>query len=327
MKKNIVVVGCGHWGKNLVRNFAEIGSLYAVCDPNLDLSSELSEKYKVHNLSFEQILEDSNIQGVVLAIPAPLHASFAIKVMNSGKHAYVEKPLAMNENEAIAMIQSSKENNVHLMVGHLLQYHPIYIKVKEMVKSKVLGDIHYIYSNRSSFGKIRTQEDVIWSFAPHDISMILALSEEKIDSVRAESKCIVQKDIADLAIINLTFSQGLKAHINVSWLNPYKEHRLVVIGSDGSLVFDDTKNWKEKLAFFENEFKNLDNEIYITQNNKSYIDVIESEPLRNECKHFMEVVNNDSHPLTNGYEGLKVLKVLSAASKSKITEEVIKIDS
>ncbi len=327
MKKNIVVVGCGHWGKNLVRNFAEIGSLYAVCDPNLDLSSELSEKYKVHNLSFEQILEDSNIQGVVLAIPAPLHASFAIKVMNSGKHAYVEKPLAMNENEAIAMIQSSKENNVHLMVGHLLQYHPIYIKVKEMVKSKVLGDIHYIYSNRSSFGKIRTQEDVIWSFAPHDISMILALSEEKIDSVRAESKCIVQKDIADLAIINLTFSQGLKAHINVSWLNPYKEHRLVVIGSDGSLVFDDTKNWKEKLAFFENEFKNFNNEICITQNNNSYIDVIESEPLSNECKHFMEVVNNDSHPLTNGYEGLKVLKVLSAASKSKITEEVIKIDS
>jgi len=175
MNKNIAVIGCGHWGKNLVRNFAELGVLAAVCDPNVDLAKSYAEKYNVGNLSFTAIINDRAIEGVVLAVPAPLHASMAIEVMNSGKHVYVEKPLAMNKVEANDMIAAAKKNGVQLMVGHLLQYHPVFMAVRELVGSGELGSLDYIYSNRLSFGKVRSEEDVIWSFAPHDISMILSL--------------------------------------------------------------------------------------------------------------------------------------------------------
>ena len=175
MIKNIAVIGCGHWGKNLVRNFAELGLLAAVCDPDKDLANRYAHQYEVANLSFAGVLENPAIDGVVLAVPAPLHAAMAVEAMNAGKHVYVEKPLAMNGVEAEAMINSANTNNVRLMVGHLLQYHPVFIALRELVYSGDLGALSYIYSNRLSFGKVRSEEDVIWSFAPHDISMILSL--------------------------------------------------------------------------------------------------------------------------------------------------------
>ena len=175
MKKNIAVIGCGHWGKNLVRNFAELGALVAVCDPNEKLAQSHAEQYNVGSFSFEAILANPAVEGVVLAVPAPLHADMAIEAMNARKHVYVEKPLAMNMIEAEAMIASAKENGVQLMVGHLLQYHPIFMAVRELVESGELGALSYVYSNRLSFGKVRSEEDVIWSFAPHDISMILSI--------------------------------------------------------------------------------------------------------------------------------------------------------
>ena len=168
MKKNIAVVGCGHWGKNLVRNFSDLGSLAAVCDPNAEVAQQYADQYLVKNYSFSEILNDLSIEGVVLAVPAPLHASMAIEVMNAGKHAYVEKPLAMNNLEADRMIASAEENGVQLMVGHLLQYHPIFMALRTLVESGEMGALQYIYSNRLSFGKVRSEEDVIWSFAPHD---------------------------------------------------------------------------------------------------------------------------------------------------------------
>jgi UDP-2-acetamido-3-amino-2,3-dideoxy-glucuronate N-acetyltransferase len=175
MKKNIAVVGCGHWGKNLVRNFYELDVLGLICDPNIDIAEQFSKQYSVKNNSFTEIINDPNIKGVVLAVPAKHHAPMAINAMKQGKHVFVEKPLAMNEAEATLMIKTAKENKVQLMVGHLLQYHPVFQKVKEMVLGGEIGEITYIYSNRLSFGKVRIEEDVIWSFAPHDISMILSL--------------------------------------------------------------------------------------------------------------------------------------------------------
>ena len=327
MKKNIAVVGCGHWGKNLVRNFAELGALAAVCDPNDKLAQSYADQYLVKNYSFSEVLNDLSIEGVVLAVPAPLHASMAIEVMNAGKHAYVEKPLAMNNLEAERMIASAEKNGVQLMVGHLLQYHPIFISLRTLVESGEMGALQYIYSNRLSFGKVRSEEDVIWSFAPHDISMILSLAGQEPDTVRTESTSILQPDIADTAIVHMEFNSGLKAHVSVSWLHPYKEQKLVVVGKNAMAVFDDTKPWGEKLALYRHVVRSSESLPSLEKAEVEYVEVSQSEPLRNECQHFVDVVSGDVTPLTNGKEGLGVLNVLSAVSLSQSMNQAVRIES
>ena len=325
MKKNIAIVGCGHWGKNLVRNFAELGALAAVCDPNEQLAQSYAEQYSVCNLSFQAILDNPAIDAAVIAVPAPLHASMAIEVMNAGKHAYVEKPLAMNRVEAEAMIMSAEKNDVQLMVGHLLQYHPVFIAVRELVESGGLGSLRFMYSNRLSFGKVRSEEDVIWSFAPHDISMILSLTGQEPEVVRTESSSILQPDIADTATVHMEFKSGLKSHVSVSWLHPFKEQKLVVVGQDGMAVFDDTKPWNEKLALYHHVVQATDCLPRLEKAEVEYLEVPQSEPLRNECQHFLDVVSENVVPLTDGDEGLSVLKVLSAATLSESKNEAVRL--
>ena len=327
MKKNIAVVGCGHWGKNLVRNFSELGALVAVCDPNDALAKLYAEKYNVGNWSFTTIVNDPSIEGIVLAVPAPLHASMAIEVMKSRKHVYVEKPLAMNKVEADAMIAAAKKNGVQLMVGHLLQYHPVFMAVRGLVESGELGPLNYIYSNRLSFGKVRSEEDVIWSFAPHDISMILSLTGQEPELVRTEASSILQANIADTATVHMDFKPPLKAHVSVSWLHPYKEQKLVVVGRDAMVVFDDTKPWSEKLGVYRHVVEATGGLPSLDQAEVEYFDVEQSEPLRNECQHFLDVMSGKTKPLTDGNEGLSVLKVLSAASLSERKSEAVRISS
>jgi UDP-2-acetamido-3-amino-2,3-dideoxy-glucuronate N-acetyltransferase len=325
MKKNIAVVGCGHWGKNLVRNFSELGALCSISDPNSEIADQYASQYNVKKYSFTEIINDPNIKGVVLAVPAHLHASMAIEAMNKNKYVFVEKPLGMNEVEAEAMIATAKKNKVRLMVGHLLQYHPIFKTIREYVGESKIGEINYIYSNRLSFGKVRTEEDVIWSFAPHDISMILSLTGQEPEYVSTNATSILQKKIADTATIHLQFKSGLKSHISVSWLHPYKEHKLVVVGQSAMLVFDDTKSWQEKLALYPYDAVSSKNLINLKNSNVQYIKVTEEEPLKNECQHFIDVVEKDIQPLTDGAEGLRVLKVLSAASRSQVKNERVKL--
>jgi UDP-2-acetamido-3-amino-2,3-dideoxy-glucuronate N-acetyltransferase len=325
MKKHIAVVGCGHWGKHLVRNFYAIGALYSISDPNSEIADQYASQYNVKKSSFAEIINDPNIKGVVLAVPAYLHALMAIEAMNKDKHVFVEKPLAMNESEAEAMIATAKKNKVQLMVGHLLQYHPIFKTIREYVGEGKVGEINYIYSNRLSFGKVRTEEDVIWSFAPHDISMILSLTGQEPEYVSTNAISILQKNIADTATIHLQFKSGLQSHISVSWLHPYKEHKLVVVGKFAMLVFDDTKPWHEKLALYPYEVVSSKNLINLQNSNVQYIKVMEEEPLKNECQHFLDVVEKNIKPLTDGAEGLRVLKVLSAASRSKTKNERVKL--
>ena len=317
MKKNIAVVGCGHWGKNLVRNFCELGVLASICDPSVEIVEKYSKQYRVINNSFIEIINDPNIKGVVLAVPAKYHAAMAIDAMKQGKHVFVEKPLAMNEAEATSMIKTAEENKVQLMVGHLLQYHPVFQKVKEMVLDGEIGEIDYIYSNRLSFGKVRTEEDVIWSFAPHDISMILSLANQEPEFITAHSTAILQDNIADTATIHMTFKSSLKSHISVSWLHPYKEQKLVVIGKKAMLVFDDTKLWNEKLCIQRYQAEIYQGLPNLKKDDLEFIKVIEDEPLKNECQHFKDVVENNKKPLTDEHEGLKVLKVLTAATLSQ----------
>ena len=325
MKKNIAVVGCGHWGKNLIRNFYELGVLASICDPNIEIAEQYSKQYSVQNHLFSEIINDSNIEGVVLAVPAKHHAAMAIDAMKKGKHVFVEKPLAMNEAEATLMIKTAKENKVQLMVGHLLQYHPVFKKVKEIALDGEIGEINYIYSNRLSFGKVRTEEDVIWSFAPHDISMILSLANQEPEFITAHSTAMLQDNIADTATIHITFKSGLKSHISVSWLHPYKEQKLVVIGKKAMLVFDDTKPWNEKLFIQRYQAEINQGSTNLKKDDLEFIKVIEDEPLKNECQHFIDIVQNNIKPLTDENEGLKVLKVLTSATLSQKDNKVNKI--
>lgn len=319
MNGNIAVVGCGHWGKNLVRNFSEMEALVAICDPNLELTRRHSDEFSVPALSFDEVIENKIVEGVVLAVPAPLHASMAIKALKSGKHVYVEKPLAMNDAEAKAMIDCAAANDVHLMVGHLLQYHPVFRELKRLVESGELGSLQYIYSHRLSLGKVRSEEDVLWSFAPHDISMILSLAGGEPSAVRAESHSVLQPKISDVVTVHLEFSSDLNAHISVSWLHPEKEQKLVVIGERGMAVFDDTQSWPHKLALYSHRTEDFATSSQIVKGDKTFVALPEVEPLKEECAHFIEVVRGERNPITDGAEGLRVLRVLTAASRSLAT--------
>ena len=318
MKKNIAVVGCGYWGKNLVRNFFELGALYSVSDVNSEIAKKFADQYQVNYLKFDETINDENVKGVVLSVPAKHHSSMAVDAIKKGKHVFVEKPIALNEKEINVMIETAKDNNVKLMVGHLLHYHPIFKEIKNIVKEGQIGKLQYIHSNRLSFGRFRSEEDIIWSFAPHDISMILSLANEKPSIVKCNSKSIIKENHADIANIFMEFPSGLKSNISVSWINPNKEVKLTITGSSAMLIFDDTKPWNEKLSLYSYDIQKADNMTNINKSSLKYIHVIEEEPLKNECKHFIKVVNQNIQPLTDGIEGLNVVDVLSAASKFNI---------
>jgi predicted dehydrogenase len=318
----VAVIGCGHWGKNLVRNFAELGALGAISDPNSELANQFSTQFNVPALDFEAILE-GDCDGVVIAAPAPLHASLSQKAFASGKHVYVEKPLAMTLEEADAMIDAAAQANRQLMVGHLLQYHPVFSRLRDMVKSGAFGDLQYIYSNRLSLGKVRSEEDVVWSFAPHDISMILSLAGRDAKTVNCEATDILRSGISDTANIHITFEDGLKGHVFCSWLHPYKEQKLVVIGDKGMAVFDDTMDWEQKLAIYDHAI-DMDETPPVPQKSEvRYEKVPQGEPLKAECRYFLDLIDGQAVPLTDGAEGRRVLQVLAAASASIESGETI----
>ena len=320
--KTVAVIGCGHWGKNLIRNFAELGALESISDPNTELANQFSTQYNVPAHDFEVIL-DGDCDGVVIAAPAALHASLSLKAFAAGKHVYVEKPLAMTLDEANAMIDAAAHANRQLMVGHLLQYHPVFARLRDMVSQGKLGALQYVYSNRLSLGKVRSEEDVVWSFAPHDISMILSLAGRDAKTVNCEASDILQSGISDTANIHITFENGLKGHVFCSWLHPYKEQKLVVIGDKAMAVFDDTMDWEQKLAIYDHAI-DMDATPPVTQKSEvRYEKVPQGEPLKAECQYFLDLINGQADPFTDGTEGRRVLQVLAAASLSIETGETI----
>jgi UDP-2-acetamido-3-amino-2,3-dideoxy-glucuronate N-acetyltransferase len=315
---NIAVIGSGYWGKNLVRNFDQLGALKLICDKNEHTLSQFKDQYPEVDvcMAYSDVLNRDDIQGVVIATPAETHYRLAKEAILAGKNVYVEKPLVLDEKEGEALIALAKKHNRVLMVGHLLQYHPAFIRLKDLVKGGELGRINYIYSNRLNLGKIRREENVFWSFAPHDISMILTLAGELPDKVSATGGCYLHQTIADVTTTHLEFSSGLKAHIFVSWLHPFKEQKLVVVGDKKMAVFDDTKPWEEKLMLYSHEIHwdaNIPVPVKADPNN---VEIIQSEPLKNECQHFLECILEAKQPITDGSEGLDVLKVLKAGQKS-----------
>ena len=314
----VAVVGAGYWGKNLVRNFHSLGALACVCDTDETVLASFREQYPGVKtvLTLPEALGTEGVTGVVVATPAERHHVQAREALLAGKHVYVEKPLVLKEEQAEELIALAAEKKLVLMVGHLLQYHPAFLELKKLVAAGELGRINYICSHRLNLGKVRREENILWSFAPHDISMILSLAESEPDSVMAAGANYLHQRIADVTTTHLEFPSGLKAHIFVSWLHPFKEQKLVVVGEKKMVVFDDTKPWADKLLLYPHEIHWENNAPVPAKADHYRIDLPEAEPLKLECAHFLECVSQGKTPRTDGAEGLRVLKVLNASQRS-----------
>ena len=318
MGKNIAVIGCGYWGKNLVRNFAELGALHTICDADPDVLGQLALPYPdiSTEAEYRQVLNNPEIKGVVIATPALLHYSMSKQALLAGKDVFVEKPLALNIREGKELVELAQEKHRILMVGHLLEYHPAVLKLKELIDKSELGKIQYIYSNRLNLGKFRTEENILWSFAPHDISVILLLLGGEMPlEVSAHGGYYLHPDIADVTLSTMSFRDGVKAHIFVSWLHPFKEQRLVVVGDRAMVEFNDT-NSEEKLLFYRHRIDWVEQKPVPRPKEAKAVEISTEEPLKIECQDFIQCIDSRQKPKVDGYKGLQVLEVLANCQKS-----------
>jgi len=319
-EKNIAVIGAGYWGKNLVRNFHQLGVLKTVCDEAQSVRKQMAETYPgiVVTDDVKAVFTDNDIQGVVIAAPAALHYELVDRALKAEKQVFVEKPLSLTYADGAKLVKLATERSKILFVGHILQYHPAVVRLKELVSKGAIGRLQYIYSRRLSLGKIRREENILWSFAPHDISIILSIAGEEPSYVDSVGSNFLHARIADVTMTNLKFPSGIGAHIFVSWLNPYKEQKLVIVGSNGMLVFDDTAPLAQKLVHYPHTI-NWENGVPVPQKAESIsIDLsdIWDEPLKLECRAFLKAIETGDEPITSGAEGLRVLKILELSQQS-----------
>ncbi|NOX48652.1 MAG: Gfo/Idh/MocA family oxidoreductase [Chlorobi bacterium] len=327
-KKFIAVVGAGHWGKNHVRNFYELGCLSIVCDTNPGTLNNIQKNYPgvKTTLTYREVLEDPGIKGIVIASNAETHFQLASEALEYDKDVLVEKPLALNVSDAKKLHKLATEKSRILMVGHLLLFHPAIRKIKEYIQKGVLGKVLYIYSNRLNLGKVRQEENILWSFAPHDISVILELLGESPVEVQAMGEAYLQPNIQDVTMTVMKFKSGAMAHIHVSWLHPFKEHRLVVIGNKKMIVFNDTAI-ENKLLLYDQRVDIVDGAPKVVRSAGSPVSFSNEEPLRKECLHFIECIEHRRQPKTDGQNGIEVLQVLETAQKSLEKKNPAKMDN
>src|SRR5215831_12862306 len=313
----IACIGAGYWGKNLVRNFTALGVLAWVCESDPLKRAQLAAAYPTAQFTdtVDQILADSEIAGVAIATPAETHSELTRRVLLAGKDVLVEKPLSLSIEEGRQLVALACERQRVLMVGHLLWYHPAVLKLRELVEEGELGRIQYIYSQRLNLGKIRREENILWSFAPHDISVILGLVGEMPDVIQAQGGNYLHERIADVTVSLLSFPSGIKAHIFVSWLHPYKEQKLIVVGDRKMAVFDDVEE-RDKLLLYSHTI-HWKNHVPIPSRAEAQpVPFDPREPLQAECAHFLECIQTRQTPRTDGHEGLRVLTVLQRCQEA-----------
>ena len=315
-KANVAVVGVGYWGKNLVRNFYDLGALAALCDAEESVEANYTHQYAGIRFyrEFSAVLSDPSVTAVALATPAVTHYEMAKAVLEAGKDVLVEKPLAVDVRHGEELVRLAETNGSILMVGHILRYHAAILKLQQLIRDGALGKINYLYSNRLNIGKIRTEENILWSFAPHDISVMLSLLNEMPTRVSCQGGGWLNHDVFDVTLSHFDFPSGVQAHIFVSWLHPVKEQRLVVVGSEKMAVFDDTSDHKLVLYHHRVEWRNRIPTAVKADGENVGLD--DSEPLRAECQHFLDCVESRTSPVSNGAEGLRVLRVLDACQRA-----------
>jgi predicted dehydrogenase len=315
MMTRVAVIGCGYWGRNLVRVFRQLGALDTVCDPSeigRATARQLAPDARV-TADVDAVLADAAIDAVVIATPAETHHRIAVAALRAGKDVFVEKPLALRYADGLDIVRVADEQQRILFVGHVLEYHPAIVRLRELIDQGELGALQYLYSNRLSFGKIRREENILWSFAPHDIAVILRLVGAAPTDVASTGGAYLQAGIADVTVTNLRFASGVGAHIHVSWLHPYKEQRLVVIGTHKMASFDDVN---KQLLLYDQRVDWQDGNPVPIRSAGVAVPFADDEPLRRECAAFLDAVATRVTPLTDGASGARVLQVLHAAGES-----------
>jgi UDP-2-acetamido-3-amino-2,3-dideoxy-glucuronate N-acetyltransferase len=313
----VAVVGAGYWGQNLVRIFNGLGVLSRICDFSPQRLEQLAAKYPGLKMdsSYDAVLNDPAIDGVVIATPAETHHELARKSLLAGKDTYVEKPLTLHSEETEELTALAERHRRILMVGHLMEYHPAITRLQGLIESGELGRVEYIYSNRLNLGKVRREENALWSFAPHDISIILLLLKQMPIQVTATGGTYLQPNIADVTVSTMLFDRGVRAHIFVSWLHPYKEQKLVVVGERRMAVFDDVRK-TEKLQLYDKKIDLVNGQFVVEKPAAQTVEFSADEPLTLECRHFLECMETRHAPKTDGHDAWRVLKVLEACQRS-----------
>ena len=317
------LIGLGYWGKNILRNLYELNALHTAYDADINIVAERRQAFPGVNYaaSLEDILQNPDIKAVAVATPAVTHYKLLKQLLAAGKDVFVEKPLALRVKEGDELVNLAETGHNTLMIGHILQYHPAVIKLKELISAGELGKIQYIYSSRLNIGKLRTEEDILWSFAPHDISVILMLLDEQPVKVSAFGGDYLNNGIYDITLTTLEFKNGVKGHVFVSWLHPFKEQKLIVVGSKAMAVFDDVS--AEKLFIYPHKIEWKDGKIPMAHKAEhQVIPVAGEEPLRQELRHFIACVLERKKPKTDGLEGLGVLRVLESAQRTLLKEDL-----
>lgn len=312
----VAVIGCGYWGRNLVRNFQQLGALALVCDATTAgraTAAQLAPAVPI--VSAVDEVWQADVPAVVIATPAETHFDLVRQALLAGKDVLVEKPLALTYRQGAELVQLAARQARILMVGHVLEYHPAIVRLQELVRSGALGKVRYVYSNRLSLGKVRREENILWSFAPHDVAVILRLLGELPFQVVACGGNYVQPNIADVTVTNLLFDNGVRAHIFVSWLHPFKEQRLVIVGSQKMASFDDVS---KQLVLYDQRVDIEAGMPVPVKGEGEAVPFSDAEPLRQECLAFLESLRSRQPPLTDGVSGLRVLSVLQAAQRSLV---------
>jgi len=320
---NIAIVGLGNWGQHLARILYQLESLVKCCD--LDEKKLAKFKKQFHGIeftnSFDEVINDNKTDGIIIASPAVFHHELAKKALLKGKPVFIEKPMTLNSKDGEELVRIAQKQGLPLMVGHLLKYHPAIIKIKELIDKGDLGDIYYLYSQRVNLGTIRKDENALWSFAPHDISVALYLLGDDIESVSARGECYLQSGIEDVVFLNIRYKNKLMVNIQISWLDPYKERKFTIVGSKKMVAFDDMQS-TEKVKIYdkgvsrEPGYESYGDSLSLRFGDINIPKIDMAEPLKLECKHFIDCIENKKMPHTDGNEGVKVVKILEKAQES-----------
>jgi predicted dehydrogenase len=318
----VAVAGLGYWGPNIARNFAGLsGAELAWCCDAVDANrARVSATFPKARFTadLDEVLADDTVDAVALATPVPTHAQLAIRVLEAGKHCFVEKPMAQSAADAEAVVAAARAADRTLMVGHLLEYHPGVMKLKELIDGGELGRVLYIYGNRLNLGKLRADENALWSLGAHDVSVLLRLAGEEPYQVQARGESYMREGIEDVVFCFLRFPSGLAAHLHLSWLDPHKERRFTVVGDQRMATFDDMA-LEGKITVYDKGFDEHANTYgeYITRSGDIWSPRLSNvEPLRTECEHFVQSIRTGTPPISDGEAGVRVVRVLEGLQRS-----------
>ncbi|MEQ1949850.1 Gfo/Idh/MocA family oxidoreductase [Mesorhizobium sp. CN2-181] len=313
MKPSIAVLGCGYWGANHVRTLRGLGVLRAVSDVNGARAEGFAVEHDCLAIAPSELFARDDIDAVVMALPPQFHAEQAVRAVEAGKDVLVEKPIALTVHDAERAVAAAERNGRIFMTGHVLRFHPAFEKLKALIDDGELGEVKYIHSHRLGLGKFHTENDALWDLAPHDLSMILAITGQAPTDVRGEGAALLDR-LSDFAHLHMHFPGGLRGHLFASRLNPYRERRLTVVGTKAMAVFDDVEPWERKLAIYHHEVWQDSGQWLATTNEPTYVPVEGGMPLTRELEHFIQCIETREPPRTSGEEGVAVLRILTAGT-------------